>query len=232
MNNFIRINDIDCDFTNFIITTKNVDSKSREDMKKVCDEAGLNFDNLTSNIQTHSDMVNVIYKENISKKVEPDAVITNLENVPLLVFTADCVPIGIIDKSKKVIGVVHAGWKGTYNEIVKNTIHKMIEVYGCNTDDLICVIGPSIGKCCYEVSNELAIKFEERFGEGFYNLKDEKYYLDLWKINEYIIKSTKVSNIINLNLCTSCNSKLFHSYRKDNKTDKRIGMIIQINKGE
>ena len=46
MNNFIRINDIDCDFTNFIITTKNVDSKSREDMKKVCDEAGLNFDNL------------------------------------------------------------------------------------------------------------------------------------------------------------------------------------------
>ena len=83
-----------------------------------------------------------------------------------------------------------------------------------------------------EVSNELAIKFEEKFGEGFYNLKDEKYYLDLWKINEYIIKSTKVSNIINLNLCTSCNSKLFHSYRKDNKTDKRIGMIIQINKGE
>ncbi|MGL5330807.1 MAG: peptidoglycan editing factor PgeF, partial [Peptostreptococcaceae bacterium] len=179
------------------------------------------------------DIVKVINKDNIGTKEEGDALVTNLKEVPLLVFTADCVPVAIIDKKNKAIGAVHAGWRGTYSKICKETIECMKKEYNTNSKDLICVIGPSIGSCCYEVSEELVQKFNTiltNSNEKFYIIKEDKYYLDLWKINEYILKEcgVKEENIINLNICTSCNSDKFYSYRVHDKTQKRIGMLMQI----
>ena len=153
--------------------------------------------------------------------------------MPLLVFTADCVPIAIIDKKNKAIGAVHAGWRGTYEKIAQKTIEEMSKKYNTNVEDIVCVIGPSIGPCCYEVSKELIEKFNTNLTnceEKFYIIEEERYYLDLWKVNEYILKASGVNknNIINLNLCTSCNSDKFHSYRKHQQTSERIGMIIEI----
>lgn len=235
MNNYMTIKDVkeNFDFVNFAITLKNIDAKSREDMKLVCEEEGFNIKNLTSNLQIHSDIVNLINEDNIGQKIDGDALITNLSKVPLLVFTADCVPIGIVDDKNKAIGVVHAGWRGTFDKIAKKTIDKMSQNFNTNPQDLTCIIGPSIGPCCYEVSKELIEKFNiilTNCNEKFYIIKDNKYYLDLWKINEYILQSSgvKKENIINLNLCTSCNSDNFHSYRKHNQTQHRIGMIMEI----
>lgn len=221
------------DFVNFAITLSNIDSKSRQDMELVCKEGNFNINNLTSNIQIHSDIVNKIDENNIGQKKDGDALITNITNVPLLIFTADCVPIAIIDKKHKAIGLSHAGWRGTYDLIAKKTIDEMTKNYNTNPDDLVCIIGPSIGPCCYEVSQELAEKFNTNFTnstEKLYTIEDGKYKLDLWKVNEYIIKEcgVKDENIINLKICTSCNSDKFHSYRKHNQTPKRIGTILQI----
>ena len=226
MKNYITVQQINdnIDFVNLAITLSNVDSKSREDMKVVCKDGNFNIENLTSNIQIHSDIVN---------KEEGDALITNLSNVPLLIFTADCVPIAIIDKKKKAIALAHAGWRGTYDAIAKKTIEKMIDNYDTNPKDLVCVIGPSIGPCCYEVSKDLVEKFNMNFTnstEKFYTIEEGRYKLDLWKVNEYILREcgVKDENIINLKLCTSCNSDKFHSYRKHNQTLERIGTILQI----
>lgn len=235
MENYIsvqKIND-EIDFVNLVITTKNIDSKNKEDLIKTFNKKEFNLNNLTSNKQIHSDIVNIIDDSNIGSKKEGDALITNIKDVPLLVFTADCVPIAIIDKKNKAIGAIHAGWRGTYSQIAKSTIELMNEKYNSNPNDLLCVIGPSIGPCCYEVSKELIEKFNTiltNSNEKFYIIKENKYYLDLWKINEYILKSAgvKPNNIINLNICTSCNSEKFHSYRIHEKTDKRIGLMIQI----
>lgn len=235
MENYIsvqKIND-EIDFVNLVITTKNIDSKNKEDLIKTFNKKEFNLNNLTSNKQIHSDIVNIIDDSNIGSKKEGDALITNIKDVPLLVFTADCVPIAIIDKKNKAIGAIHAGWRGTYSQIAKSTIELMNEKYNSNPNDLLCVIGPSIGPCCYEVSKELIEKFNTiltNSNEKFYIIKENKYYLDLWKINEYILKSAgvKSNNIINLNICTSCNSEKFHSYRIHEKTDKRIGLMIQI----
>lgn len=221
------------DFINFAITLSNIDSKSRQDMELVCKEGNFNINNLTSNIQIHSDIVNKIDENNIGQKKDGDALITNITNVPLLIFTADCVPIAIIDKKHKAIGLSHAGWRGTYDLIAKKTIDEMTKNYNTNPEDLVCIIGPSIGPCCYEVSQELAEKFNTNFTnstEKLYKIEDGKYKLDLWKVNEYIIKEcgVKDENIINLKICTSCNSDKFHSYRKHNQTPKRIGTILQI----
>ncbi len=235
MKNYIRIQEIDdrLDFINLAITLSNIDSKSRQDMEVVCKEGNFNIEKLTSNIQIHSDIVNKIDENNIGQKKDGDALITNIPNVPLLIFTADCVPIAIIDKKNKAIGLAHAGWRGTYDAIAKKTIEKMTKNYNTNPEDLVCIIGPSIGPCCYEVSKELVEKFNMNFTnstEKFYRIEEGKYKLDLWRVNEYIIKESGVKdeNIINLNICTSCNSDKFHSYRKHNQTPKRIGTILQI----
>ncbi len=235
MNNYINVKEIEdnIEFINLAFTLKNIDAKSRNDISKVCKEKNFNIDNLTSNIQIHSDIVNKVSASNICDKYEGDALITNMKKVPLLVFTADCVPIAIIDKKNKAIGAVHAGWRGTYEKIAQKTIDEMSKNYNTNPEDIVCVIGPSIGPCCYEVSKELVEKFNTNltnYDEKFYIIEDDKYYLDLWKINEYILQSSGVNknNIINLNLCTSCNSHKFHSYRKHQQTPERIGMIIEI----
>lgn len=235
MEKFIRVNEIDknLDFVNLAITLKNVDAKSKDDMLTVCKEGNFNFKNLTSNVQIHSDIVNVVEKCDIGLKKDGDALITNLTNTPLLIFTADCVPIALIDKKNKAIGLIHAGWRGTYSKIVKNTIDKMIEKYNTNPEDIVSVIGPSIGRCCYEVSEELIEKFNTILtnkDEKFYIIKEGKYHLDLWNVNEQILKecNVKKENIINLNICTSCESDRFHSYRKHDKTNERIGMILEI----
>ena len=130
MNNYITIQPIDekIDFVNLAITLSNVNSKSREDMEVVCKDGNFNIKNLTSNIQIHSDIVNKIDESNIGQKKEGDALITNIPNTPLLIFTADCVPIAIIDKKNKAIGLAHAGWRGTYDAIAKKTIEQELEL--------------------------------------------------------------------------------------------------------
>ena len=196
MNNYITIQPIDekIDFVNLAITLSNVNSKSREDMEVVCKDGNFNIKNLTSNIQIHSDIVNKIDESNIGQKKEGDALITNIPNTPLLIFTADCVPIAIIDKKNKAIGLAHAGWRGTYDAIAKKT-QDLVEKFNMNFTNST---------------------------EKFYTIEEDKYKLDLWKVNEHILREcgVKDENIINLNLCTSCNSDKFHSYRKHNKTQK------------
>ena len=172
-------------------------------------------------------------ESSICDKEEGDALVTNLKNVPLLIFTADCVPISIIDNVNKAIGLVHAGWRGTYEQISMKTIEKMQELYNSKPEDLVCIIGPSIGPCCYEVSKDLIDKFVDRFEkttDNIYESHDESVFLNLWSVNKSILKNSgvKEENIHDMNLCTSCRSDEFYSYRKDDKTLGRIGTILEI----
>ena len=235
MQNYITVDRIknELDFVNLVITTTNIDAKSEEDLMRTFSKEEFNLANLTRNSQIHSSIVNKIDEHNIGQRIDGDALITNVKEVPLLILTADCVPVVIIDPKNRAIGVAHAGWRGTYDQISKNTIEEMVKNYNTNPQDLICVIGPSIGPCCYEVSKELVEKFNTNLANHagkFDIIKEDKYYLDLWKINELTLKDCKVKeeNIINLNICTNCNHDKFYSYRKHNKTSKRIGTMIQI----
>lgn len=235
MKKYIEIEKIkkEIPFVNFAITTKEVDAKNIDDLKGTFLNDEFTLSNLTSNTQIHSDIVHTVEKSDINKRREGDALITNLKNVPLLVFTADCVPVVIIDKKLKVISVVHAGWKGTYSEIVKNTVDKMKKNYNSSVEDLVCVIGPCIGECCYEVSEDLYNKFKDKFScanNDLYKIKNDKYYLNLQNINKYSLESLNIKseNIIMLDICTNCNCDKFHSYRAHDKTPYRIGTILEI----
>lgn len=235
MEKYIEIEKIkkDIPFVNFAITTKEVDAKNIEDLKGAFLNNEFTLSNLTSNSQIHSDIVHIVEESDINERREGDALITNLKNVPLLVFTADCVPVAIIDKKLKVIAVAHAGWRGTYSEIAKKTVCEMQRKYNSSVEDLVCVIGPSIGECCYEVSEDLYDKFKNKFvstNDDLYKIKNDKYYLNLQNINKHSLESIhiKPENIIKLDICTNCNCDKFYSYRGHNKTAHRIGTILEI----
>lgn len=229
---YLTINKEELDFVNIAITTTNVDAKKLDDINNVFKDV-FTLKNLSKNKQIHSNIVNKVDKDNIGQIIDGDAIITNEKNVPLLILTADCVPVVLVDTINKAVGLVHAGWRGTYGKICAETLQSMKENYNTKPEDVVAIIGPSIGKCCYEVSYDLVEKFSALLSnadEKIYEIRDDKYYLDLWEINTQILKEFGVlkSNIINMNICTSCNCDRFFSYRKHDKTPKRIGTFIEI----
>lgn len=229
---YLTINKEGLEFVDIAITTTNIDAKNLDDVNNAFKDV-FTLKNLSKNKQIHSNIVNKVDKDNIGQIIDGDAIITNEKNVPLLILTADCVPVVLADKVNKAVGLVHAGWRGTYGKICSETLQSMKENYNTNPEDVVAIIGPSIGKCCYEVSYDLVEKFSALLpnaDEKIYEIRDEKYYLDLWEINTQILKEFGVlkSNIINMNICTSCNCDRFFSYRKHEKTPKRIGTFIEI----
>ena len=229
---YLTINKEELDFVNIAITTTNVDAKNLDDINNVFKDV-FTLKNLSKNKQIHSNIVNKVDKDNIGQIIDRDAIITNEKNVPLLILTADCVPVVLVDTINKAVGLAHAGWRGTYGKICAETLQSMKENYNTKPEDVVAIIGPSIGKCCYEVSYDLVEKFSALLSnadEKIYEIRDDKYYLDLWEINTQILKEFGVlkSNIINMNICTSCNCDRFFSYRKHDKTPKRIGTFIEI----
>ncbi len=126
--------------------------------------------------QTHSAKVTLLNNKNLKKKINSDAVVTKLKNVALGVVTADCVPILIFDLRNNIIGCIHAGWKGAFSGIIKNTIFKIKKM--SNSNLIYASIGPCIGKESYEVD----LKFYKKFIKKSKNYK--KYFLYKNKIKK------------------------------------------------
>lgn len=162
--------------------------------------------------------------------LEKDGLITNIPDIVLITYHADCVPIYFLDKKKKVIGMAHGGWKGTYNNISGKMIQTMKRIYGSQREDILVGIGPSIGSCCYEVGEDLGKQFTDRYRD-FKNIvekRDNKIYLNLWQINylQLLEKGILKENIILSKTCTSCRVDEFYSYRKENGTKNRMAAAI------
>ncbi len=165
--------------------------------------------------------------------IEADGIITNIKDVVIVTFHADCVPIIFLDKSKNVIAVSHGGWKGTLENISGNTVEEMVKKYNSKPEDILVGIGPSIGSCCYEVGKEVYDKFNERYDyvkNIFKTMNNNKIHLDLWKTNELQLlnKGILKENIDISNLCTSCNNNIFYSYRKEKGTNNRMASVMKL----
>jgi len=155
-----------------------------------------------------------------------DALITNQKNIMLTIMTADCVPILLFDRKQNIVAVVHAGWKGTQQEIALKTIEKMREIFNSNPKDIMAGVAPSIGRCCYEVDWNVAKNFKEI--KNAYDEKGEKKMLDLPYINrqQLLQAGLKEENIEMSNVCTACEVKNYFSYRKEQGCSGRFMSII------
>ena len=158
---------------------------------------------------------------------DTDALITNLPDVPLMLFYADCVPVLLADLETGAIGLAHAGWRGTVANIGAKTLAAMGEAFGTKPENVLAAIGPSIGACCYEVDDfvrDQASGYEEFFapkGGG-------KYQLDLWGMNAKQLREAGVpaGNIATAGVCTNDNVELFCSYRAEQGKTGRMGVCL------
>jgi len=171
--------------------------------------------------QIHSNIVQKVTKE--KNLYRCDGLITNLPNTPLLVMVADCIPILFYDEIQNVIGVAHAGRNGTYQEISSNMCQMMINDFKCKFSNIKAIMGPSIQKCCYEVSPELANIAEINFGEDVVNGR----FVDLQLINkkQLLQNGLKEENITISQTCTQCSNENYFSYRKDPQCGRFGGII-------
>ena len=162
---------------------------------------------------------------------ETDAVITNLKGVCVAIKTADCVPVLLYDTKQKVVSAVHAGWRGTVQDIVIKTIHKMVEEFGTDPSDLFAGIGPSISPEVYEVGEEVWKQFSPEFYHASNPDKADKRLLDLWSANnqQLIQAGVPEEQIEVARTCTFSDSDRFFSARRDGIKTGRMatGIIIR-----
>jgi hypothetical protein len=161
-----------------------------------------------------------------------DALITDEANVPIAVRTADCVPIFILDKARPVIGLVHAGWRGTSQNISTKTTMAMSEAFDTKIKNCIIAIAPSIGPCCYEVGEEVfpALRgSNEKWREALKAKGGGKWMVDLAKLNELELIGAGVlkENIVRTKHCTCCEKEMFYSFRGQ-KTGERMYSVAMI----
>lgn len=175
--------------------------------------------------QNHTNNVIVIRDEHVvhglfeqsNQLPNADGMITNIPNVNLIVYTADCMPISFYDPVHQTIGVAHSGWRGTISDISKNIIENMEKEYGTNPEDIRVTIWPSIWPCCYEVENPEQIRaFEEKYGNIIH--RDGKVFIDLWDSIEQDMKEIGIlpENFENRKICTCCHHDIYASHRADN----------------
>jgi polyphenol oxidase len=178
-------------------------------------------------IQKHTDRV-IILDSDREPEVA-DAVITNRENVLLGIQVADCVPIVLFDEKKRVVGAVHAGWRGTAARILMKTVQAMVDHFGSSPDNIIIAFGPSIKGCCYEVDSDVNEAVCISTGAGDYSTrKKSKFFLDLASANMLQARSlgVKEDSIWVSEECTFCNPDRFHSYRYHrNHAGRQCGFI-------
>lgn len=183
--------------------------------------------------QVHSDKVITVNQMPSRNALagEADALLTALPGVALAIQTADCVPILLLDPVRRVVGAVHAGWRGTVARIAGKTVRRMIADFGSRPADVLAAIGPSIGPCCYEVGREVLAEVETAFpgGEPLYRTSGQgRGWLNLWAANERDLQETGLTkqNICLIRRCTACECETFFSYRASGGITGRMAAVI------
>jgi YfiH family protein len=205
--------------------------------------------------QIHSDIIHVVCSA--TEPLRGDGLITNVPGIILAVMTADCLPVLLADKKNKVVGALHAGWRGTTQRIAEKGLGIMRREFGTQPENVFAAIGPGIQQCCYEVGQDLKDQFESQFSYGselFQEVKDyddvhEKYpllfmnmrapghgdqciklHLNLREANRRQLLEAGIpqKQISALEDCTSCDTRTFFSHRAEKGRTGRMMALIGI----
>ena len=205
----------------------------KKNQQKVFNSLGLDIKTKYDIWQVHgSNLIHAIRpRPHHLPKEKGDILITNRPDVTLLMRFADCTPVFLFDPSKKVIGLVHAGWKGTVEKAVQVAVKAMVNDYGCKSVDILAGIGPSIGVDHYEIGHEVATKVKDVFGNTSETLrmdKDGRLFFDLSEANKQLLENCGVRKIEVSNICTACNISDWFSHRGENGKTGRFGALLSL----
>ncbi len=213
-----------------------------ENHRRFADAVGYDYRKLVFSDQVHKTDIYKVTEKDAGKGImrdtdirEIDGLMTNVPGIPLMTFYADCVPVFFYDPVKKVVAMNHSGWKGTVAKISRCMLSRLKEEYGTEASDLICAVGPSICKDCYEVSEDVAKQFMDAYtkaqvDEIVYDKGDGKYLLDLHRANYYNLVDSDVlpEKIDVTNICTCCNSDVLFSHRASHGLRGNLGAVIML----
>ncbi len=193
---------------------------------------GFTPDALVLSNQTHTDNIRVLQDFDRGNGIvrpnefhDVDGMMTDIPGQALMTSYADCVPLLIVDPVHQAIANVHSGWRGTIRGIGARAVRMMHEVYGSDPGKLVAAIGPSICIDCFEVSEDVALKFLDRYDPSIHQklvkkgrlMPDgsQKYHVDLQLacMENFLMAGMKKQNISLPDLCTSCNSNFIFSHR-------------------
>ncbi|MCK6256930.1 peptidoglycan editing factor PgeF [Fictibacillus sp. KIGAM418] len=207
---------------------------------------GAALDHWVGTEQVHQAVIKKVTHEDAGKGAKDlasaikgtDGIYTAEEDLLLTSLYADCVPLFFLSPQSKLVGLAHAGWKGTVGKIGANMVDEWVKAEGIRPDDIIAAIGPSIGSCCYEVDEFVIMQVNKALPADTANFPyrqiDEKHYLlDLREVNKRILiqAGMKEENIVETSYCTSCNNEQFFSHRKELGKTGRIMSYIGRLKG-
>jgi YfiH family protein len=182
-----------------------------------------------------AEVVEVVLAEEQPSPPSADGCVTNCIGVPLTVTTADCVSILFHDPVRGAIGAAHAGWKGVLLGVAPATVRRMVELYGCSPGDLRVAVGPAIQACCFEVDQEVAGQFRERFPNVSGSElvapragKEGKWQIDLHGAlqRSLLAEGVRAEHLKRTEMCTSCQPQDFFSYRRDGGRTGRMAAAI------
>lgn len=209
-----------------------------ENYRRFCAVVGVTAERCVMTRQTHLTNVRCVTEEDAGCGVmrkrtydDIDGLVTDVPDLPLVILTADCVPLFFADPKRRVVAAAHSGWRGTAGAIGVEVIRVMKESYGCDPKDILCAVGPSIGPCCFEVDYPVVEAFSEKpFFDAscFTDDNNGKYHVNLWEINRRILLSAGVpaENITVGDLCTRCHPDVLWSHRAtDGKRGSLAGII-------
>jgi YfiH family protein len=203
----------------------NLGRRTGDDVKRVdensprpCAEIGAPVERLALNYQVHSTLVHRA-RRGERGSVQGDGLWTDEPGLPVLALAADCLPIALVraNGDPAAVCVLHAGRIGLLDGIVEAGVAAL-------AGTLEAAIGPSVGPCCYEVGEEVAAPYRERYGEGI--MRGRK--LDLWQAAERELREAGVTRIERFDLCTACNPELFFSHRRDGKPRGVQGVLARV----
>lgn len=162
---------------------------------------------------------------------QADIILTDKPELTLYMRFADCVPILLHDLRKGVIGIAHAGWKGTLRDVAASAVHTMQKQYGSDPADIVAGIGPSIGPDHYEVGADVILQVMHKFGdesEKVLKSHNGKIHFDLWKTNRILLERAGVGRIEIAGICTACNTQDWFSHRAEKGRTGRFGALIAL----
>ncbi len=184
---------------------------------------GIDYTNMVFISQTHSDIVEIFDKERDSYFA--DAIITNQAGVCLNVSVADCIGLILYDSTNKVLAAIHSGWKGTQQNIAKNAVEKMSQVFGSNPRNINAIISPSASGEVYEVGKEVA----DYFPNSIKQISESKYLFD----NKNQVKLQLIEAGVNIDKIIiqkecSITDLRFHSFRRDKDKSGRMSVFAMM----
>ena len=171
---------------------------------------------------THSPNVVNVKSEYPNVHKDTDALVTRETNLGLVIMSADCAPIVLVDPIAHVVGVVHAGWQGMLVGVVENSVEGMLDL-GAETQNMTAIIGPTISAKNFSANQDRYEEVKNKVPSAAVKLSNGDYAVDIRKgiktqLAKYQIKTT------DLNICTFENKDLF-SYRRDPITGRNATVV-------